>query len=397
MITSASSSPSLAIVKKYFGLGLEKVPSTDIKLASCVINLTTLQISIQKKHCTSVETDSMRWQNLKDDISSVLELLHTPSTESNNSSRVLKRYQLDLITDALLPYIRKMSEPRISLDPQRFQQIHSVRYAICDIPYIAGNDHPCYTLLAIDEVIDDLKIANKFNLWPSTFLSALESAVSKQWDPILISHKQLLQTVGTYLLSLGSFSLVWWPVASLTIMYRLITPIQRMMVEWEQKKSFNPETVWEMMQAALMLFAAGKLMDVLKTNVSMGWTCALMGVLLLVCSTQKQLLKRAVPVIAPHAVQIEEMIQHITSNSTFQKGLGMLLSPAFSAIRGVHHSNSNPTTSPYSSRVEELPEQQPSVTSAAMPVPVAVEVNDDEGDTSSSRGTSYPAGLRQRK
>lgn len=154
----------------------------------------------------------MGWQNLKDDISSVLELLNNSmsgtSTESNNLNRVLKRYQLDLINEALLPYIRKMNEPRISLDPQRFQQIHSVRYAICDIPYIAGNNHPCHTLLAIDEVIDDLRATNKFNLWPSTFLSSLEAAVSKQWDPILVSHKQLLQTVGTYLLSLGSFSLV---------------------------------------------------------------------------------------------------------------------------------------------------------------------------------------------
>ena len=108
----------------------------------------------------------------------------------------------------MIPYIEKIMEPRLSLDVKRFQQIHAVRYAICDIPYLPGNDHPSHSLLAVDEIIEDVRRSSSSYLWPSNFLTTLEAAAKKQWDPILLSHSRLLQSVASYLLVMGSFSLV---------------------------------------------------------------------------------------------------------------------------------------------------------------------------------------------
>ena len=146
------------------------------------------------------------WRDLKDDIDSVVALLG--SSDASSNQRLLSRFQLDLIREAVIPYIEKIMEPRLSLDVKRFQQIHAVRYAICDIPYLPGNDHPSHSLLAVDEIIEDVRRSSSSYLWPSNFLTTLEAAAKKQWDPILLSHSRLLQSVASYLLVMGSFSLV---------------------------------------------------------------------------------------------------------------------------------------------------------------------------------------------
>jgi len=130
------------------------------------------------------------------------------SSDASSNQRLLRRFQLDLIREAVIPYIEKIMEPRLSLDVKRFQQIHAVRYAICDIPYLPGNDHPSHSLLAVDEIIEDVRRSSSSYLWPSNFLTTLEAAAKKQWDPILLSHSRLLQSVASYLLVMGSFSLV---------------------------------------------------------------------------------------------------------------------------------------------------------------------------------------------
>ena len=101
-----------------------------------------------------------------------------------------------------------MLEPRLSLDVKRFQQIHAARYAICEIPNFPGNEHPSHALLALDEVVADIRRNSTSYLWPSTFLTSLEAAVKKQWDPILLSHSRLLQSVSSHLIVIGSFSLL---------------------------------------------------------------------------------------------------------------------------------------------------------------------------------------------
>jgi len=68
------------------------------------------------------------------------------------------------------------------------------------------------------------------------------------------------------------------------------------MQEWQNKKQFSPENVFELLQASLFLLALGRLLELLQTNVAMGWSSAAAGGVLLFVSSSRQTLKHIVPV-----------------------------------------------------------------------------------------------------
>ena len=76
------------------------------------------------------------------------------------------------------------------------------------------------------------------------------------------------------------------------------------MQEWQSKKQFSPENVFELLQASLFLLALGRLLELLQTNVAIGWSSAAAGGVLLFVSSSRQTLKHIVPVAVPHAVGI---------------------------------------------------------------------------------------------
>lgn len=166
------------------------------------------------------------------------------------------------------------------------------------------------------------------------------------------------------------------------------------MQEWQSKKQLSPEHVFELLQASLFLFAVGRLLEMLQTNVAMGWSSAAAGGILLVVSSSRQTLKHIVPVVAPHAVSIEQVMQQVASSEMLQKGLGLMVGTVSTLLHSDTHQgtpNRSPTSSRTtggdvpitSSRVEELPDD--SVDGGG------------ENTASSSNPSSHPDGIRRRK
>ena len=126
----------------------------------------------------------------------------------------------------------------------------------------------------------------------------------------------------------------WWPLASSFILIRWLMPLQRILQDWERKRHFSPENVFELLQASVFLLAVGRLMEILQTNVAMGWSSAAAGVLLLGVSSSTETLKKVVPIVAPHAATMEQMMLTVASNSFLQRGLEAMVGTASSFI---HH------------------------------------------------------------
>ena len=158
------------------------------------------------------------------------------------------------------------------------------------------------------------------------------------------------------------------------------------MQEWQNKRQFSPDNVFDLLQASFFLLALGRLLELLQTNVAMGWSSAAAGGVLLFLSSSRQTLKHIVPVVAPHAVSIEQVMQQIASSEMLQKGLGMMVGTVStlltSGAQGGRSGSSNrasevPITS---SQVEELPDD-----------PVG------SAEASPSNPSSHPDGMRRRK
>ena len=166
------------------------------------------------------------------------------------------------------------------------------------------------------------------------------------------------------------------------------------MQEWQSRKQFSPENVFELLQASLFLLALGRLLEMLQTNVAMGWSSAAAGGVLLFVSSSRQTLKHLVPVVAPHAVSIEQLMHQVASSEMLQKGLEMMVgtvSTLLSSGAQVQGSPSGSSTSrsrsskvpTTSSRVEELPDD-----------PVDSGGRDEASPLNPS---SHPDGMRRRR
>ena len=124
--------------------------------------------------------------------------------------------QIELLTDGLI--LNKLySNTRLHVDKNRFSQISQV----VDIIVSSSSDnknnqqrrqnnsnsteqvtHPAIALQSLDDLILDIKRNNSY-LWKSELLTHLETAVDKQWTPILRDHKVLLRSIGGKMIMLG--------------------------------------------------------------------------------------------------------------------------------------------------------------------------------------------------
>ena len=100
-------------------------------------------------------------------------LQDTLAVYSNPLSKV-HRCQLDILTDAIIPYMKKMSS-RLLLDKQRFSQIQALNNLVkddLDIPRV----HPSQLLEELDKIIEEIK-ATEGVLWGSELAVKLQVAV----------------------------------------------------------------------------------------------------------------------------------------------------------------------------------------------------------------------------
>jgi len=97
-----------------------------------------------------------------------------------------KRYQVDVLLDAVIPYLQEI-QGRIHTDVTRFHQLEQILSILstANSNVSIPTEPTSYdTLLRIDNVIVDIDRQGGLNLWKSSLSTRLSSAVKKQWDPI---------------------------------------------------------------------------------------------------------------------------------------------------------------------------------------------------------------------
>ena len=97
-----------------------------------------------------------------------------------------KRYQVDVLLDAVIPYLQEI-QGRIHTDVTRFHQIEQILSILSTVnsnTSVPTEPTSYDTLLRIDNVIVDIDRQGGLNIWKSSLSTRLSSAVKKQWDPI---------------------------------------------------------------------------------------------------------------------------------------------------------------------------------------------------------------------
>ena len=96
-----------------------------------------------------------------------------------------KRYQVDVLLEAVIPYLQEI-QGRIHTDVTRFHQLQQILSILTNSnSHPVPHEHASYdTLLRIDNVIVDIDRQGGLNIWKSSLSTRLSSAVKKQWEPI---------------------------------------------------------------------------------------------------------------------------------------------------------------------------------------------------------------------
>jgi hypothetical protein len=128
--------------------------------------------------------NDQNWLSLK---SKLITLVNQLDDERNLSCR--RRYKLDLLNEAVVPYLLKMKS-RISLEKSRFSQMEQL---ICLLSSTT-DVHPSAILLEVDKILLEI---NKTGGWfKSEMASLLEASVARQWRPMIADVRNSLWNIG---------------------------------------------------------------------------------------------------------------------------------------------------------------------------------------------------------
>ena len=202
-----SSSLYNTAVVKFFGRSIEVHPS-EPTFASTVDGLlatTGTVVEYAKK-----QRNNALWKGLEEDLTALTNYVLNPESR-------LRRFQIDLLNEVLVPYLRKMTG-QWRVDEYRFRQVRTVVHSLIvrDV-----QEHPAVCLLALDDVANEIR-ANQSYMFRSELLNVIETATAKQWQPIVSDNRVILQDFGGKFLFLGLIGVVGWPAALLYPMYRYV-------------------------------------------------------------------------------------------------------------------------------------------------------------------------------
>eukprot|EP01038_Epipyxis_sp_PR26KG_P011914 gene11914-15943_t len=329
------------VVKFYGNSGL--VPHSHPVYVSTLAKLTGNTTEIAKiananKLSKSSASDELLWNGLLDDMSILTNYLSNP--ESN-----VKRYQLDLILQGLLPYVGNMTK-KMHLDKIRFQQINTL------ISNLTNTDsyHPAIVLSSIDLIVIDIKSKNYF--WKSELQTTLENAVARQWTPIIMDIRAMLQNIGSKCIFLGLIGVVGWPMAMLYPLLRVSQTLFKITQEMEKQKRVSMDSIIDLLKTIAIIFASMQILAIISLYNTMGYFCLFVGSIAVGISSSNSLIKQVAPVIAPHLSQIDIVLSKI--NTLDQTSLSTLMSSIISNTSANTHTHNN-NNFPTSARVEELP------------------------------------------
>lgn len=177
--------------------------------------------------------------------------------------------------------------------------------------------------------------------------------------------------IGVKLLVVGIVASVAWPLAFLYPLYKLSISLLQIIHSWEHSKRLNPQSLFELAQMLVMLYAVSRLVAILSIYSSVGYSSCLLGAILLGVSVSPSLIKQCSAVMAPHMTQMDRALEHADVLLNYNKLMHALttttttLSSSSSSSSGSNtpflfetstttQSVSRSSEPQYSARVEEL-------------------------------------------
>lgn len=330
----------------YFGRNAVVLP-TDKVYQTAVELFLDVSTSIAK---IAPSKNNQLWTNLSEELGKFSSGFLDPEVP-------IKRYQLDLLVESIIPYLQDIKN-QIQIQPARFSQIqHLLRIlsgsdsSVVSSGVGEGGSHPCHSLIKIQTVI--LAINREGGLWKSKLSKALEEGVRKQWAPIVADHQQALLSIGGKLCILGLVEAVGRPIIMLYPLFLITKEILKISSEVEAKKRVSMQSVMQIGKMIVMLFGVVQLLGILSMYTGLGYTCLALGCVAVLVGSSDDLTKASVPVLAPHMVSISIFLEQLYH---FE---GVAVS-ALSRLNGTMKAETAPSRvvdvpAPSSSRVTELP------------------------------------------
>lgn len=287
---------------------------------------------VQVRECISARPQAS-CSDATDDVARTL----PPQTISSR----FPHYSLVVLNQAVLPYVKKMTE-RMVLEPSRFAQLEAVLHLLilheaqCQqqdmTPRGREHAHPARVLLELDDVCAAVK--RETGIWRSQFGTLLDSTLTTLWRPILHDVKSGCQSVGTKLVVLGLVDAIGRPMLLLYPVYLILEQALAVIraVKAEQQRHSAPSAgaadfasvllsstsvsvpaALQLVKAFALLLVVSKGLAVLERFQSLGTLCLLLGALLYGVSMEERLLKRYTPLLAPALLLVDQMVTQAAS------------------------------------------------------------------------------------
>lgn len=302
------------------------------------------------------------WKGLKEDATHLMNYLLNEKTNA-------KRYQIEILHEGVLPYIKTMSKNMV-LDKDRFSQLQRLFLLLTNAD--DASTHPAITLIAIDNMIETINIKGAW--FKSELANSLERVVEKQWQPIIADNKKALLNWGGKLILAGSIEVIARSFVMLWPIYLIVLDVVQISKSLEVKKNISPESVLKLVKSCLLLFAASKLVEILSMFQGFGYVCVLSGVALVVFSSNDALIKQVSPALSPNIAALDEFVDRLVKFETNLFNNVTASAPSAPSVSSVASAPDTASCFPESSRVEELSDPAPEGEGEVQPLGPSAEI-----------------------
>lgn len=358
--TTATATASSSSLVKYCGRAVV-ASSKDPDYKSVVQRLLSLTQDLQQNGSYRTDAD---WNAFFADLSAFTNHIVNPDIE-------IQRFQVDLISESLLPYITKL-KGRFYTDKARVRQLSDIMYALTH----SDKHHPAFTLLVLEQVRNDIQGKQSY-FWKSELLSILDTALAKQWRPILHDMKALLYDAAGKLIGFGLIGVIGWPLVLAGPILMNAEKLVKVVKEWETQHRMSPQSIFEVVKILVLMFALLQIMSIVRMYQSLGILSMVMGAAAFVVTMQESFLKQIAPMFATHAVVYERYL-HTVNTLDYNEAIGLwkrLITSSTSASAASAAIDANNVQS--HPQVEELPVQQKEAT-VAVPIVTHTPVHAEE-------------------
>jgi hypothetical protein len=364
------------------------VQNTDNVYQEAIVSL--LDLTEKTSKLSAAKKDPV-WSNLCSELSSFTNGLL-------DSKRPIKRYQLDLLLDTVVPYLQEI-QGRFHTDNTRFSQIKSVLQIINETDDTSSFNsthmntengeifvnHSYHSLIKLEKLIKE--IDRQGGLWRSKLSQLLEQGVKKQWSPIIIDHQRALMNIGGKLCMLGLVEAVGRPIVMLYPLFLAAQEVLKIATEYDVKKTVSTESILQMGKMIVMLIAVVQLAGILAMYSGLGYTCLALGGSALFVGSNDELTKSAVPILAVHMASISVFLSQIVQLEKKAYGVFNTLASRNDSIDGNNDIRS--------SQVEELPplDVTPDVSPVPIPTPFRVDITVAQETSASTSSDLLPIAI----